>query len=237
MSGAIVITRAKEQGQKFASALSVFGFETLHAPMIKITPLHFDAFGEAPDAFIATSANAFYEQDERLSSYLNVPVFSVGAATKAAAVNIGFSEVHSADGDACDLVDLLAAQFDSLKTLIYLRARHISRDITPDLQNHGFNVQERICYDVVATSSLPLNLAQAQLQAITFFSKRTAEIFFSLMQDVHLPSSIKYLCISDEVLECVRVLSGSATEHLFAARTPDHESMVTLVKEHCVPLQ
>jgi len=245
MSGSILITRGQDQGRDFAADLEQAGFKTCHAPMIEIVAQGFDDFSPAIDALIITSANALKMIGaDQLSGLIHMPIFTVGVQTKRAAKSAGFKTIHSADGDVSDLVTLINQHKVSLTSIGYLRGKNVSADMSDLLSPLGIAVQERVCYAAKPASAIASEAVEkmtaGEVQAVTFFSKRTAKIFFKNMKyqkDVRLPEATKYLCISAGVLECVRIQRGGQEAHepgnMFVADTPNRQGMIKLVQEHC----
>lgn len=242
MEGAVLITRAQKQGEAFAADVRALGYKSLCAPMFTIVPHEWSAFDAGLDALVATSANAFLEPSQRYASLQGLPLYVVGAQTKAAALAVGFRDVVAVENNVNDLLETLSDKAFKLANIGYFRGADISVDIRAALGVQSINVQERICYTAQGVEEISADiisgLGDGRIQAITFFSKRTAEIFFNLIAGrtgVAGLSDIKYLCIGEEVLECVRVLSNAPAECVFAARTPNKQGMIDLIKEQCVP--
>jgi len=75
-------------------------------------------------------------------------------------------------------------------------------------------------------------LKAGDVQAVTFYSRRTAEAFVSCVRESEsesLLARIKVLSISDAVLECVRVLPWLTA---YTAKSPDRQGMRELLETH-----
>lgn len=245
MSNSILIMRGQDQGADFAADLKAAGVETYHAPVIEIVAQDFEVFSPVPDALLITSANAAnimksgMDKDQR-TALVHLPIFVVGAQTKIAVENAGFKNIHSAEGDIKDVLALLKSYPDPLSSIGYLRAKNVAADIASALAALDIAVQERVCYAAKPVSVIAPDILEklrgGRIAAVTFFSKRTAKIFFKNLKfngGIDLPENTKYLCISPSVLEYVRIQRGGAMDNIFAAHTANRKGMVELVKKHC----
>ncbi len=105
----VLVTRPEDDARSLVAALEARGHEALVAPMLTIAP----APGvEAPlaldgvQALVFTSANGA-RVFARLSDERDLPVFTVGDASAAAARDAGFARVERAGGDVEDLARLI----------------------------------------------------------------------------------------------------------------------------------
>src|SRR6202171_3332224 len=134
---AVLVTRPQPDDETTAAALRARGFEVLLAPMLRFAPVAFhDDEAARYGAVIVTSANALRGIAPHLeaSRLLELPLFTVGEHTAAAARRAGFGKVISADGDAASLRDsvLAAVKTKELKkasTLLYLAGAGLARDL------------------------------------------------------------------------------------------------------------
>src|SRR3982074_435578 len=103
---AVLVTRPQPDDETTAAALRARGFEVLLAPMLRFAPVAFpDDEAARYGAAIVTSANALrgIAPHIKASRLLELPLFTVGEHTAAAARRAGFGKVISADGDAASL--------------------------------------------------------------------------------------------------------------------------------------
>lgn len=101
------VTRTRPGAEATAARLAQMGHEAVIAPV-----LDYEVIPHAPLDLSRATAIAFTSQNAvsafaDLTVRRDLPVYAVGEATAAAARAIGFAEVHSADGAAGDLVDLI----------------------------------------------------------------------------------------------------------------------------------
>lgn len=235
----ILITRPQPEADIYAQELQALGFETMVQPVLEITPQAF----EIPDlsryqALIFTSGNGVRFFAER-SQVFDIPVFTVGDQTRAAAMKAGFTHVSSAGGAASDLIDLIARSApDKARPLLHARGYHTALPIHILLQEQGFNVDLCVVYKADPAASLKAEtmaaIKESRIAAIPFFSKRTAESFLDLVQKNGLApslSSIKALSMSASVLECVQPYTWQGT---YLSDAPDKASLTKLLQRVCV---
>lgn len=215
----VAITRALPDAHATASRVRAAGHEPVLAPLLAIAPLPFDADVEGAQALVFTSANglaAFAAQSKARTH----PVFTVGDATAAAAREAGFSVVHSANGAAGDLVELIKRAADpAAGALIHFSGAHIARDIVADLARAGFSAERRIAYEARAASELPRALA-APFDLVLFHSARAARTFVELGGR---GAGAIAACISAPVAEAAR---AAGFERLIVAPAPREDALL-----------
>ena len=108
----ILVTRSGTEGAALLSLLNENGWEGLHEPLLTINMREdLDVDIKGVQAFLATSSNGI----EALCNYkpdLRIPLYAVGNATAAAARELGFQQVHSADGNVNVLAKLATDSLD-----------------------------------------------------------------------------------------------------------------------------
>lgn len=242
MSGKILITRPQEAADRFSKELHGQGFEVLSAPMLVIRALEFDAPDLSPyQALIFTSANGVRSFCERVNGR-DFAVYVVGKQTQEEAQDKGFQEIYTANGGTEELVAMIANEApDQGRPFLHVRGVDIAKPLDELLEAEGFNVQNLIVYEADAVAEISPNIVSAiknsEIEGVMFFSKRTAENFVQLARKNHLLDalkSIKALCISAVVLECVQSLQWSET---YASDQPDRAGMLALLSRVCAQAQ
>jgi uroporphyrinogen-III synthase len=233
--GLILITRPEDDALDYAAELQAEGFETLVAPMLVIVPTAF----EQPDlskyqALLFTSANAVRIFAEMVKSRV-LPVFVVGPHTEKEARTQGFGNVISANGTGDELAVLVRTKItDKTKPLLHVRGAHAAKPLHILLAPDGIKVDLLTVYDSEKVSELSMEARSAiennRVEAVTFFSKRTAQNFAALADSLNL-KGIKGLCLSNAVLECVQSCTWAKT---YVAGTPDRAGMLALLRSVCM---
>lgn len=237
---AILVTRPQPDNAATVAALRGKGYETLAAPMLRFEPLALpDEPGVHYGAVIVTSANALraIHDQPAISALRGLPVFAVGDKTAAAAVETGFAQVISADGDAGALRDLFtskaAKKLNLADPLLYLAGADLARDLAGELGARGFTVVTHTAYRMVPAPALPDDVIAAfgagRIAAVLHYSRRSARAFCDAVRTAGVEISalaLPHCCLSEAVATVLR--DNGATQAL-AARSPDENALFEML--------
>lgn len=238
MTGLIVITRPIDDAHDYAAELEQSGFQTLIEPMLSLEALEFDAPSlDDYDGILATSANALQFYKSGGGEIHDIPVYCVGKHTADAAKEIGFQNAISVDGTGADLLEHLLSLSDAAsQRFLHICGQHVAFPLVEKLSEQGVKADTLPVYASVQTHGFTPEfisaLKKGEVEAITFFSKRTAQAFVQNVlesESESLFSQIKTLSISEAVIECVRVLPWQAS---YVSQTPDRVGMMQLLKAY-----
>jgi len=228
----LLITRAAEEADSLAALLGGKGHDCLVAPLIEIVPrpgVTIDAAGV--QGFLVTSANGARALG-RATGRRDLPVWAVGDASARCAADLGFTAVHSADGDVEALAALVADKARPQDgRLVHAAAATLAGDLAGRLRAAGFAVDSLTLYDSVTATALPPAAAQAlatrAFDGILFFSPRTAATFVTLARssEADLATGTAY-CLSAAVAAVVAPLGFGRV--LVAAR-PTQADLIALI--------
>ena len=181
----ILVTRPLADGQEIAARLAEKGHQTLLAPLLE--PRFFD--GPALElggvqAILATSANgirALVRRTERR----DVPVFAVGPQTADEAKRAGFADVRCADGDAVALAEAATHWAERGDVLLHVCGEDAPGTLSDSLRGRGFAVRCAVLYRmeaaaVPAARGARRALEKIEIDAVMFFSPRSAQLFLAL---------------------------------------------------------
>ena len=175
----VAITRAEPEASRTAERVRALGHEAVLAPLITIVPCGYDTNTSDAQAIIFTSTNGVRAFPDARGARDRI-VLTVGDATAAAAREVGFTDVRSADGDVRSLAALVKRDLDPAKgKLIHIAGDHVAGDLGGDLRAAGFSVERRLAYASVAASPLP-EAFSGPLDLVLFHSPRAAERFIAL---------------------------------------------------------
>lgn len=227
----ILLTRPEAQSGALAETLRARGWTPLLAPMLTFEALDpppgFHALVENSAALAFTSANgvrAFAANSPRR----DLPVFTVGDATEAAAREAGFSETRSAAGDAEALAGLIAGA-GVTGAVLHIRGRRGGDDLSARLTAAGIGADEAVLYAMRAAEALPAPAASAlaadRVDAAAFYSPRTARVFATLAQMAGLAplSALRGVAISPAAAQ---PLADLGLREVVIADRPDGEAML-----------
>jgi uroporphyrinogen-III synthase len=201
----MLVTRPEPDASETALKLSALGIEPVVEPLLRyetLTTTLPDPKGFA--ALVLTSANALRALEQRgvIAIYRHLKTYTVGDRTAAAARKLGFADVVSAEGDARDLVALLA-EAGLAGPVLYPAARERSANLGKALARHGVMVITTEIYGMAPANALTAPARAAielgQIAAALFFSRRTAETFIDLTTEVAGRKELSLLCLSETV--------------------------------------
>ncbi len=230
----MLVTRPDPDAGDTAARLAALDIEAALCPLLSHQTLPTSLPDPAGFAAIAlTSANALRALDERgvLDAFKTLPAYTVGDRTAAAAEEMGFGFVQSAGGALGDLVELLAHA--GIKgPIFYPAARDHAGDLAKSLAPFGLMVITTQVYAMNAATELPPQilgeLEDGSIDAVLFYSRRTAETFARLCEGKLSRLSrleLGMLCISEAVAE---PLIDAHFVRVGLADHPSEEAMMAL---------
>ena len=229
----LLVTRPAEDARETAEALRAAGHEVVIEPMLTPRPLG----AEIPpldgyQALLFTSRNGVRSFAEA-SGARGISVFAVGDATAKAARHAGFTAVASAAGDAERLAALIQEQLTpSAGRLLHATGRESSDTLEASLGGAGFDVVRLELYEAVPAMNLSENvrtrLETGSLDAIVFFSPRTAHTFGTLIAAANLAkvrATLTAYCLSPAVAEA----AGQGWARTRVAKQPNQAALLALI--------
>ncbi|MFY0692963.1 MAG: uroporphyrinogen-III synthase [Paracoccaceae bacterium] len=228
----ILLTRPLRQAERFAGVLrETFGegLEIEISPVLEIRFIDADLDLNAVDGFVFTSENGVAGIVKN-SAHRDLPAFCVGDRTAEAARDAGF-KATSAHGDVDALAKLLAREALG-QTLLYVRGKHVARDLAPLLAGAEITLREAVLYDQVerpVSEAARMLLNGSDRVLCPLFSPRSARLFSQALDPK--PSAPRVaLCLSPAVAEAC---PPDAFDQVFICAAPDLQSMIELIKTHC----
>jgi uroporphyrinogen-III synthase len=241
---AVLVTRPAPDNEATAAVLRARGLEPLLAPLLLFQPIPFR--GESDTRFsgvILTSANAIraIAAHELLARLRPLPVFAVGERTGQAAREAGFGDVRVADGDASALRELIAATATKSKarTLLYLSAADVSRDLGGELGLRGVTVTSLPVYRMAALHDLPAPVLDAfagnAIEAVLHYSRRSALAFVEAARRSGIEISalaLPQVCLSEPIAAALRDAGASRPS---VARAPNETELLAALEQALRP--
>ena len=232
----ILVTRSGTEGAALLSLLNENGWESLHEPLLTINMREdLDIGINDVQAFLATSSNGV----EALCNYkpdLRIPLYAVGNATASTARELGFKQVHSADGNVDALAKLAIDSLDPEKGPIYHAAGSVQAgNLKETLEKAGFECRREILYETKPIKSFsPETIAAIKgggINTVLLYSPRTAETFVNLLRKSRLVRAAKQLtviCLSPAV--AAKIMDINWLE-LRVAKLPTQESLLETLSD------
>lgn len=233
----ILITRPEESAKLVTKQLQDLGHQVTNEPLIHIIPVDRDqalkCFPPTFNVVVTTSqqairclANLIKERDFNL--------WCVGSESTKVAKDAGFTNIHTAEGSANDLINKLLRTYTfSLESpIIHVSGDIIRVDIVKSLLEKGIPARQVVVYNTQESTSISKitqhNLQAGTLDAVLFYSPRTAKIFKKLCTASkldHFCENLTAVCLSGAIkyeIQClpwknIRIAKKTTTDHLLNA--------------------
>ena len=202
----ILITRPLDDSEEIILKFRDLGHKVSHMPVIEIEKVSFqDIDFSEYKALIFTSANSLKFLDTK-KIHKKIFCFCVGLATEKKALQLGFQNVITAEGNVRNLEELILQNFNSSDgKILYISGEVISNDLDKNLNLKGYNVKRIINYktkpiqklDDKFIQSLKLNIPQI----VYIYSKSSAESFLNLSKYYDLNDywmNTNLMCMSEK---------------------------------------
>ena len=227
----VLVTRPENDARETAARLEALGYVPIVAPLISINFIDGPslALGQA-QALIATSANGVRALARR-TPHRDIALFAVGQQTAETARREGFAHVMSADGDANALAELVARSVAVDEGwLVHATGSDASGALAEVLARKGFAVRREILYETPAVESLPIAAATAlredSLDAVLFFSQRTARVFRERVTEAGLSAHCVRLTAAAISPAAAEGLSPLKFHEIRIASAPDQDALL-----------
>ena len=229
----ILVTRPLEDGMEIAGHLAQRGHQALLAPLLEPRfhqgPLLEEGELDGVQAVLATSANGIRALNRR-TARRDLPIFAVGPQTADEARKSGFSNVRSADGDAKTLAQAAMSWATPRGVLLHVCAQDAPGTLAEILGQGGFTVRRCALYSIEPATQLPAEakaaLQEGALDAVMFFSPRTARIFAVLAHDLPI-EGLAALCISPTTAQALAAMTFA---RVVVARQPNQQAMLEIAE-------
>jgi uroporphyrinogen-III synthase len=237
-----LVTRPEEDAAPLAAALAERGIEVTVEPLLAIRPI-----ADAPidlagvQALLFTSANgarcfAALAAERGIAGWRELPVFTVGDASAAAARAAGFGRVESAGGDVTALAKLVVDRLDRKGgALFHAAGSAVAGDLAGQLTDAGFILRREVLYEAKPAEQLSpatvTALANGVFDLVLFFSPRTAATFATLTRSagdgvVRGCTKASALCLSPAVAAAAQELPW---REVHAAARPELPALLDLI--------
>lgn len=228
----VLLTRPLDDAKPLAELLAARGIDSVFAPLLAITYL------DGPDidltgvqALLVTSANGVRAIAKRSNDRV-VRVLAVGDASARAAKQAGYRDVASASGDVDALADLVKRSCKAEDgALLHVAGTVVAGDLATLLEDYDY--RREVLYEAQTATDLSAETVAAfkngDIDAVLFYSPRTAKQFFQLIIKAGIELSLKdveVLCLSKAV---ARYTVGLGWKQVHIAERPDQDAMLALL--------
>lgn len=227
----VLVTRPRPDAVALTAELERRGHAVLQQPLLEIeidanVPLDLDGV----QALLFTSANGVRAFVAR-SGRRDLPVYAVGDATAGEAKAQGFVAVESAGGAVDDLAALVRRKVEPEDgAVLHLSGSAVAGDLSGLLTSDGFAVRREQLYTARKVTGIDAAVRAAltagALDAVLFFSPRSAAAFVTLVQAVDIVGACEKLtavCLSDAV---AAALAPIPWRTVTVAAKPNQESLL-----------
>ncbi|WP_025897231.1 uroporphyrinogen-III synthase [Sneathiella glossodoripedis] len=196
----LLVTRPLSASTELAATLMERGHSVICSPLLTVkfnenVALTFDGV----QGLVVTSMNGV-QGLARNTTERELPLYCVGDKTAQVSSELGFKNVHSANGDVNSLFDLVVREVDpSRGTLLHLGGARLAGDLKGLLEKAGYKYQREILYEAIDASKLNSNAVEAildgSLNGVLLFSPHTAKVFCKLIDEPDLKAQIRHLTL------------------------------------------
>ena len=226
------VTRTAPAAEATAERLRAMGHEPVVAPVLAVEPLatELDLRSAGALAFTSRNAVAAFPRDR----IADAPrVFAVGAATAAAARELGFRSIESADGDGAALANLIAARAEEIAgEVLHLAPEEPAFDLAGALRARGMSARTVPLYRTVASPPAAgvieaLTGKAPPLDGLVLHSARGARQAAELLRGQSDLRRLTAFAISEAAAAPVR---GIGLRAVHVADHPDEAALLELIE-------
>lgn len=233
----VINTRPQPDAASLTQALAALGHDVIEAPLLDI--MFEDRSGpldlQDVQAVLATSANGVRALAVA-TACRDIPLIAVGDASARTAEELGFSRATSAGGDVGDLAATVIHTLDPADgALVHVAGSKVAGDLAGPLASAGFATRRVTLYESRAVASLPTAtsrvLKSGNVDAVIFFSPRTAKTFVRLVADAGVAHACQLLnayCLSPAVAE---EAAGLVWRAVHVAERPAQDSLLDCLSD------
>lgn len=232
----ILVTRPKADFQRTADGLAELGFTAISAPVMNFTKLEFST----PDlnkvaALIFTSANGI-RATANVAEFKALPCYVVGKQTAKLAAEHGFEILGQGAGDVKSLVNTIAQDYLARalkKSLLHISGVDQAGDLAKSLAELSIDCGRLQAYKMKPAKQIIPEIEQklcaGEIEAILFYSTRSAKIFIELCEKTTILAkinSIPIFCLSKNIAEraCKPYL-----KQIYYTDQPDEQALLNLL--------
>ncbi len=238
----ILITRPLEDAEVLSEQLETRGHQVEIAPMLDIYVLDAaeqeitEALSKNPQAILLTSGNGARAL-AHLTDRRDIPVIAVGEASAMAAQQRGFDAQFCANGDVEKLEEYILKNCKKeAGSLLHIAGSVVAGQLKENLTAKGYEVDRVVAYLAKPVSLLSQkvkdDMRDGEIDAIMFYSPRTAAIFVDLLISEELEDTtgaIEAYCLSPRVADKISELSWKSVHR---AEYPTQAAILALIDDN-----
>jgi len=235
-----LVTRLQGDYENFESEIKTYGFEVFHEPTLSITwPDITDKLKNYEpseiDVIIFTSSNAARALATH-KEFHHSKLIVVGEKTAQCAAECGFHNIQIIGPDVFAINDYFQTKnAEKHGKILYCAGSHITFDLKSALKMKSYDIEQITCYESQLIEKLSPQLIQriksGEVTAASFYSRRSAEYFISLIQGNGLTKYIKNInafALSSKIADA---LGAILWNNIITAPAPNEIELVNSVRE------
>jgi uroporphyrinogen-III synthase len=203
----LLVTRPEPDATRQAAKLAGMGHDALVSPLLAIEETSAAIGLDGIAATIATSQNALRAVSRRAetSRLIDLPVYTVGAATARLARSLGFAQVVEGAGTGEALAALIVdSRLPGDGALLHLRGEEVSFDMVAALTNSGYESRGHVVYRAREAKRFSAEaeaaLVAGAIDGVLLMSPRTARVYARLSRQAGAAvSGVACCCLSPAV--------------------------------------
>lgn len=231
----VIVTRGWPGAEQTATGLRAMGIDPIICPVLDVNfRATIDVDLSDVQALAFTSANGVRVWGPRRPER-DIPVYCVGNSTARIARDIGFTKVHSADGDVRKLGALLKRKLKPAKGFIlHVRGIHAAGNLSADLRDAGFTAREAIGYGTVPVDALSEEAIAAIVSGspvqVLVHSGRGAKTFLDLARRFGLHHWLGSVTVYGMSKNALKPLENAGFAALVPAPSPTEEDLLDTLR-------
>ncbi len=235
----LIVTRPEPAASITANKLQALGHEVAVSPVLEIVATETKMPNDDFSMIIITSANALrvLEKQGFDQSLLDFPLYVVGDKTAKKARDLGFSDVHSAAGNAKNLAELIKSRSPASKSnqkpVLYICGEHSTSGFIGELSKFGLNIKAWINYkanlvDQLTNYSVDF-LNSGDPVGILLYSPRSAGQFSKILNQHKLDYNFDNIDVFALSGAIKYALPNDMQKVTKIAQKPDEQSLFALI--------
>lgn len=231
----VIVTRGWPGAEQTATGLRGMGIDPIICPVLDVNfRASIDVDLNDVQALAFTSANGIRAWGPRRSER-DIPAYCVGNSTARVAKDIGFTKVHSANGDVVKLANLIKRKLKPKNgSILHVRGIHAAGNLAGDLREAGFTAREAIGYGTVPVDALSEEAIAAIVSGspvqVLVHSGRGAKTFLDLARRFGLHHWLGSVTVYGMSANALKPLANAGFGALVPALQPTEEALLDLLR-------
>lgn len=203
----ILFIRSLEDSRDLILRFNDLGHKVSYMPVIEIQGIEYEKVNfKDYKALIFTSANSLkFLNTKEIDK--NIYCFCVGIATEKKALNLGFQNIITADGNVRNLKEIILRNFNSnVGKILYLSGELISKDLDKELNLLGYDIKRIINYTAKPIREIDQkfleNLKSSVPDILYVYSQNSALSLLNLINKYNLNDiwmNTNLMCMSEKI--------------------------------------